>query len=105
MIHLTATTPICIATAPVDFRRGIDGLAALCQQLQQNPRSGTLYAFINRSKTMIRLLVYESNGYWLMTKRLSRGKYHGWPKLDQPIRTCEAKQLRQLLSNLLESAA
>ena len=43
MIPLTAMTPIVVATAPVDFRRGIDGLVALCQyDLQQNPRCGTL---------------------------------------------------------------
>ncbi|QEP41804.1 transposase [Ectothiorhodospiraceae bacterium BW-2] len=78
MIYLTEQTPVMIATAPADFRRGIDGFVALCQhQLGQQPRSGTVFAFINRSKTMIRLLVYENNGYWLMTKRLSKGKYRG----------------------------
>ena len=68
MIPLTATTPIVLASAPVDFRAGIDGMVALCQHhLHQNPRSGTLYVFINRRSTMIRILVYEHNGYWLMT--------------------------------------
>jgi transposase len=59
----------------VDFRRGMDGLVALWQHaLQQNPRSGTLYVFINRRATMLRILAYEQNGYWLMTKRLSQGR-------------------------------
>ena len=103
MIHLTATTPIMLATVPADFRRGIDGFVALCQhQLGQQPRSGTVFAFINRSKTMVRLLVYEHNGYWLMTKRLSRGKYRDWPKRDEAIGAIKAQQLRQLLSNQLK---
>ena len=106
MIHLTAQTPICLATAPVDFRRGIDGLVALCQhQLQQQPRSGTLFVFINRSRTMIRLLAYEENGYWLMTKRLSQGRYRGWPKATEPVTAMQAKALRQLLWNVLDSTA
>ncbi|QEP42476.1 hypothetical protein D5085_04605 [Ectothiorhodospiraceae bacterium BW-2] len=53
MIYLTEQTPVMIATAPADFRRGIDGFVALCQhQLGQQPRSGTVFAFINRSKNL-----------------------------------------------------
>lgn len=104
MILLTPTTPIQLAVAPVDFRRGIDGLVALCQHaLHQEPRSGTLFVFINRSRTMIRLLAYEENGYWLMTKRLSQGTYQGWPRAEEPVTPLQAKVLRQLLSNLLKS--
>ena len=104
MIHLTASTPILVATEPADFRKGIDGFAALCQQrLAQNPRCGTLFVRINRAATMIRLLAYESNGYWLMTKRLSKGRYRGWPKGPAPINPIAAQQLRQLLSGLLDS--
>lgn len=52
MIPLTASTPICLAREPADFRAGIDGFVARCQQhLQQAPRSGTLYVFINRRAT------------------------------------------------------
>jgi transposase len=99
MIPLTANTPILLATAPVDFRRGIDGLAALCQHgLHQNPRSGTLYVFINRRATMMRILAYEHNGYWLMTKRLSQGRYRGWPRAGEPLSRLHAVQLRQLLA-------
>lgn len=100
MILLTASTPILLATAPVDFRRGIDGLVALCQHgLQQNPRSGTLYVFINRRATMLRILAYEQNGYWLMTKRLSQGRYR-WPRAGEPLSRLHAVQLRHLLAGL-----
>jgi transposase len=98
MIHLTHNTPIVIAIMPIDFRRGIDGIAALCkQQLAQEPGSGTLFVFINRRKTMVRVLVYENNGYWLMTKRLSRGKFSGWPRVNKPISAMDATHLRRLL--------
>jgi hypothetical protein len=99
MIYLTHNTPILIAITPADFRKGIDGLAAVCkQQLAQNPRSGTLFVFINRSKTMVRVLVYEKNGFWLMTKRLSRGTFTGWPRATQPMSAMDATHLRQLLN-------
>jgi len=102
MIHLTATTPILLAREPADFRAGIDGLVARCQQhLQQDPRSGTLYVFINRAATMIRILAYDQNGYVLMTKRLSQGRYRGWPRRGEPVRPLQAVQLRQLLAGLL----
>ena len=102
MIPLTASTPIVLATAPIDFRRGIDGLVALCQShLHQNPRSGTLYVFINRRATMVRILAYETNGYWLMTKRLSQGRYRGWPRAGEPVNALQAVQLRQLLAGAL----
>ncbi len=104
MIYLTATTPILIATVPMDFRCGIDGFVARCQHgLGQNPRSGTLFVFINRARTMIRILVYEQNGYWLMTKRLSRGRYQGWPQDESPLNPMTAHRLRQLLSGWLNS--
>ena len=104
MLHLTIQTPILLASKPVDFRKGIDGLAAMCHRVfHQNPRSGTLFVFKNRSGTMIRILVYEHNGYWLMTKRLSKGRYRGWPKHTVDMSPIEARQLRQLLSNLVQT--
>jgi transposase len=104
MIHLTAQSKIWLATEPQDFRKGIDGFAALCRQAYQlNPQAGAIFVFINRSKTMIRLLAYEQNGYWLMTKRLSKGKFAHWPKSQQRLNTLLAKTLRQLLNNTKEA--
>ena len=110
MIYLTAATPILIATAPADFRRGVDGFVALCQHtLGQNPRSGTLYVFRNRARTMIRILVYEQTepetgrGYWLMTKRLSSGRFKHWPNAERALCPLAAQHLRQLLNAMVES--
>jgi transposase len=100
MIHLTAGTRILIAIAPADFRQGIDGLAAVCRhKLSANPHSGAVFVFINRNKTMARALTYDGTGFWLMTKRLSKGKFQHWPVSNQTIEPFIAKQLRQLLLN------
>lgn len=101
MIQLTATTPIRLAREPADFRLGIDGLVARCRGLQQDPRSGTLYVFINRRATMIRMLAYDHNGYVLMTKRLSQGRYRGWPREGQAVGALQAVALRRLLAGAL----
>lgn len=80
MLYLTQETQVLLAVEPVNFRNQTDGLIALCEQmLSENPRSGQLFVFINRARTMIRVLCYENGGYWLATKRLSRGRYTLWP--------------------------
>ncbi len=99
MIQLTADTQILLATEPADFRCGIDGFAARCRQLlQRDPRSGVLFVFINRRKTMVRALRYDGTGFWLMSKRLSKGRFLGWPNGREDISPLAAKQLKVLLS-------
>jgi transposase len=100
MIHLTADTNILLATKPADFRCGIDGFAALCRhQLKQQPRSGTLFVFTNRRKTMIRALCYDGSGFWLMSKRLTQGRFQEWPRHHREgVTPLAAKQLKALLT-------
>lgn len=98
MIHLTEKTPIRVAIKPVDFRRQIDGLVAQCQrEYQKDPRDGVLYVFINRSKSMIRFLHYDGTGYWIATKRLSQGKYTGWPSSSAALTSLHASELRRII--------
>lgn len=81
MIQLTPQSRIFLATEPVDFRKGIDGLAAVCRQrLGDNPLEGAVYVFRNRSGTALKLLLYDGQGYWLCMKRLSKGRFSWWPQ-------------------------
>ncbi|MBB1320168.1 IS66 family insertion sequence element accessory protein TnpB [Shewanella sp. SR43-8] len=78
----------------------MDGLAALCcYTLADNPCSCLVFVFINRNKIMVRALSYYSSGFWLMTKRLSKGKFVHWPGSKQMIEPFIAKLSRQLLPN------
>lgn len=98
MIHITNSTHILLATQPADFRKGMDGFIALCRlSLFQNPRSEARFVFINKSKTMVRILSYDGTGFWLMSKRLSKGKFQTWPTQGERVCTFTAKQLSQLL--------
>jgi len=66
MLQLTPQSRIFVATAPVDFRKGIDGLAAVCRHaLGANPLEGAVYVFRNRAGTALKLLLYDGQGYWL----------------------------------------
>ena len=105
MLYLTAHTKVWLAIKPVDFRRQLDGLIALCQtQFNHNPRSGQLFVFINRSRTMIRVLCYEEHGYWLATKRLSRGHYTLWPSTEnEVISERHASELTKILKTFVAS--
>jgi transposase len=81
MIQLTPHSRIFVATEPVDFRKGIDGLAAVCRQrLGDNPLEGAVYVLRNRSGTALKLLLYDGQGYGMMLKRLSQGRFAWWPQ-------------------------
>jgi transposase len=80
MLQITPQMKILVAVAPADFRKGIDGLAALCERsLEQDPFSGTVFVFRNRRATAIKVLVYDGQGFWLCQKRLSSGRFRWWP--------------------------
>jgi len=95
MLQISPATRIFVCTQFVDFRKGIDGLAAICRsKLGADPLSGAFFIFRNRSCSSIRILIYDGQGFWLCTKRLSQGKFHWWP--DERI---DAKELYTLLWN------
>jgi transposase len=81
MIQIAPQMRILLARTPVDFRKGIDGLAALCRQsLQTDPMTGVVVVFCSRSRRAIKVLVYDGQGYWLCQKRLSSGRFTQWPE-------------------------
>jgi transposase len=80
MLQLTPQSHLFVATAPVDFRKGSDGLGAVCRQrLGANPLEGAVYVFRHRAGTALKLLLSDGQGYWIMMKRLSQGRFHWWP--------------------------
>ena len=98
MIQLTPQSRIFLATEPVDFRKGIDGLAAVCRQrLGQNPLEGAVYVFRNRSGTSLKLLLYDGQGYWVCMKRLSTGRFSWWPRSADARVPLSARELMILI--------
>ena len=65
------TTDVYLHRAPIDMRRQIDGLAALVEGvMKQNPLSGSLFAFINKRRDKLKILMWERNGFIVWYKRL-----------------------------------
>ena len=99
MLQITPQMKILVAVAPVDFRKGIDGLAAVCKaSLQQDPFAGTVFVFRNRRATAIKVLVYDGQGFWLCQKRMSEGRFRWWPSSDKTTKTVAAHELTVLFS-------
>jgi transposase len=100
MIQVSAQMRILVAVEPVDFRCGIDGLARVCREhLKENPFSGALYVFRNRRGTAIKVLAYDSQGFWLCQKRLSTGRFRFWPEsATGTSRRLEAHEMQVLLA-------
>jgi len=92
---------ILLAVEPVDFRRGMDGLARLCREtLAADPFEGTLFVFRNRRGTSLKLLVYDGQGLWLCQKRLYEGRFRWWPAANgEAGRRLDAHELQLLLWN------
>lgn len=107
MLQLIPQLKILLAYEPIDFRKGIDALVALCKtQLAHDPFSGALFVFRNRSGTALKLLVYDGQGFWLCLKRFSQGRLRWWPQAtDTTLYPLEAQQLQVLLYNGLPEQA
>jgi transposase len=99
MLALTPSLRILLAVEPVDFRKGIDALAALCRQAwNEDPFSGTLFVFRNRQATALKLLLFDGQGYWLCWRRLSSGRLAWWPpNAAAPLHPLAASHLLVLL--------
>lgn len=100
MLQVTPQMKVLVAVEPVDFRKGIDGLAALCKvSLRQDPFAGTVFVFRNRRATAIKVLVYDGQGFWLCQKRLSEGRFRWWPSsTDEAANALASHQLTVLFS-------
>lgn len=99
MLQITPQHKLLLAVEPIDFRKGICGLKALCQQkLSCDPFSGTIFAFTNRARTSVKLLVYDASGFWLCQKRFSQGKLAWWPTSKFSIVSLRASELQILLA-------
>lgn len=99
MIQITPQMRVLVAIEPVDGRKGIDSLAQLCREkLLEDPFSGCVFVFRSRRGTAIRLLTYDGQGYWLLQKRLSKGRFRWWPEADTPAKRLESYEAQLLLA-------
>jgi len=76
MLTLPPGMSVLVATARVDGRKGIDGLAAIVRsQFAEDPLSGSMYVVFTRRADRVRVLYFDRDGYVLVTKRLEKGVF------------------------------
>jgi transposase len=93
-------TKIWLYRKPIDFRKQANGLVILVSaHLNEDPTSGHVYVFRNRSGNRIKLLYWEGNGFWLMYKKLERDKFK-FPGIEDTKFEINGEQLQWLLSGL-----
>ena len=100
MILVPPGVRILLAAQPVDFRKGMDGLAALVQQaLQADPFQGDVFIFRAKRADRVKLLVFDGTGLVLYSKRLEAGRFC-WPSPADGVVRLSAAQLSTLLEGL-----
>ncbi len=91
---------VLVASKPVDFRKGMDSLAALvAQALAADPFTGDVFIFRSKRSDRLKLLVWDGSGLCLLTKRLESGAFT-WPPVRDGAVTLNAAQLRLLFTGL-----
>ena len=101
MFGLGPATKIYIAVEAIDMRKGFEGLYGLVRDhLGQDPLSGHLFLFTNRSRTRLKALVWDGSGLWVCAKRLEKGRFR-WPEADHAHSvTMRAEELAMLVNGL-----
>ena len=98
---LGPATKIYIAVEAIDMRKGFEGLHGLVRDhLGQDPLSGHLFLFTNRTRTRLKVLVWDGSGLWVCAKRLEKGRFR-WPQ-DEGVAgvIMRAEELAMLVNGL-----
>lgn len=100
MIGPTGAVRVMMATKPVDFRKGAEGLAALVRDtMGADPFSGAVYVFRAKRADRVKLVFWDGTGVVLVSKRLEDGEFR-WPKVQDGIMRLTAAQLQALFEGL-----
>jgi transposase len=100
MITPGADLKVYIATRPIDFRKGHDGLAAAVQQmLGLDPFSGAAFVFRAKRSDRIKILVWDRTGLVLVHKRLEGAKFV-WPQIGDSVMRVSPAQFAALFEGL-----
>ena len=85
MIGPTGAVRVLVATRPVDFRKGAEGLAALVRErMQADPFCGAVYVFRAKRADRVKLIYWDGTGVCLFAKRLEDGKFR-WPSVQDAV--------------------
>lgn len=84
------------------MRKGFDGLSGIVKsQMSLNALNGSVFIFLNRRRTHIKLLLWEGDGFSIYYKRLEKGTYELPASTDQSSAIAmDARQLQLILQGV-----
>ena len=98
MIQIPANADVVVMHESISFRNGIDGTTAVASLvLQREPMDGAFFIFRNKQRHMLRILYYDGGGFWLCTRRLSKGTFTAWPRGDSACSSLLVRELQILI--------
>ena len=87
---LGGATRAYVCAQPIDMRKSIDSLSVLVVEvLRADPLSGHVFVFVSRQRNRVKLLVWDRHGFWLLYKRLERGRFPDPQSLSQGLSMAE----------------
>jgi transposase len=99
---LPTSVRIFVCTVPQDMRRSFDGLCLAAKELLgEDPQSGSLYVFVGKRPTRVKILWWDRNGYCLLYKRFHLARIRTpAPGEKGPSIQIDAEALGQLLAGV-----
>ncbi len=75
---------IFVGRDPVDMRKGFDGLSGVViDVVEEDPQSGHLFVFFNKRRNMMKAIVWDGSGYWVLNKRLEVGRFQVFDRMAE----------------------
>ena len=100
MLNLESAHQVYLAPGGTDMRKSIDGLSALVTAVfELDPFSNLWFVFCNKQKDKMKILRWDTNGFWLYYRRLERGRFK-WPVQSGQALCISRRQLQWLLDGL-----
>ena len=76
MFGAGSNASIYLCRRAVDMRKSFDGLCGeVTEFMQRDPVSGDYFVFINKRSDMLKILVWDRHGFWIIAKRLEEGRF------------------------------
>jgi transposase len=80
MLTFSGSLKVFVAVEPCDMRRSFNGLHdSVATQLREDPKSGAIFAFTNKRRSLLKILYWDGTGIWILAKRLEKGTF-SWPR-------------------------
>ena len=100
MLTIAPSTRIYLVTGVTDMRKSFDSLAAIVSgMLDEDPYSGHLWVFCNRTRNRLKVLVWDRSGFLLLAKRLEKGTFY-WPDSTETTIDMTPEELTMLIGGI-----